>query len=178
MSSWRGNQLKEFLSWSGATCNWPFIAFSRPLFYTQCGQWTQLVNTKKVNILRENQMPSANLALFYIIPQGSSSANTWKLEYVCTLWTLWLVNFLAKSLLWKSAFVHGVVHFKGFSKDGRMHNASKVQVWVDDTCRNFMHVHGPWRSLEGELGSSFSFVSSSPGATISFWFQGLSNNRF
>ena len=120
----------------------------------------------------ENQMPSTNLTLFSIFPQGSSSANTWKLEYVCTLWTLWLVNFLAKSLLWKPAFVHGVVHFKGFSKDGRMHIASKVQVWVDDTCQNFMHVHGPWRSLG--LGSSFSFVSSSPGATISCWFQGLS----
>ena len=31
---------------------------------------------EKVDILRENQMPSSNLALFYIFPQGSSSANT------------------------------------------------------------------------------------------------------
>ena len=76
----------------------------------------------------------------FIFPQGSSSANTWKLEYVCTLWTLWLVNFLAKSMLWKPAFVHGVVHFKGFSKDGKMHNACNVQVRVDDICQNFMHV--------------------------------------
>ena len=46
-----------------------------PLLHTM---WT--VDTvgkhEKVDILRENQMPSSNLALFYIFPQGSSSANT------------------------------------------------------------------------------------------------------
>ena len=148
-----------------------------PLLHTM---WT--VDTvgkhEKVDILRENQMPSSNLALLYFSSRQlfSKHMKTWiRVHFVNFMISQF---FLAKSLLWKSAFVHGVVHFKGFSKDGRMHNASKVQVWVDDTCRNFMHVHGPWRSLEGELGSSFSFVSSSPGATISYWFQGLSNNRF